>query len=116
MFTVGMHTVDSLAAVVPWLRFFLTHDPLAVARRVKVPVLILQGETDRQVTAEQAPELAAAFKAGGNRDVTVHVFPRANHLFVDDPSGNPAGYASLPVHMVRSDVLAAIVDWVKKKL
>ena len=112
----AMRSVDSLAAATPWLGFFMTHDPLPVAKRVKVPVLILQGETDRQVTAEQASELAAAFKAGGNHDVTLRVFPRANHLFVDDPSGNPQGYATLPVHVVRSDVLAAIVDWVRARI
>ena len=107
--------LDSLATALPWMKFFLDYDPLATARRVKVPTLILQGETDRQVTAPQAQALAKALRAGGNHDVTVHVFADANHLFVQDPNGNPAGYAALPRGAIRSDVLATLVDWLRVK-
>jgi dipeptidyl aminopeptidase/acylaminoacyl peptidase len=96
--------------VLPWLAFFAGHDPLPVARRVKVSTLILQGATDRQVTAEQAEQLAAAIRAGGNRSVTVHVFPEANHLFVQDPDGNPSGYSTLS-GVVRRDVVGVLADW-----
>lgn len=34
---------------VPWMRFYLNDDPLPVGRRVRAPVLILQGRTDQQV-------------------------------------------------------------------
>jgi len=94
-----------------WLRFFMAYDPLPTARSVRVPVLILQGETDQQVTPEQADTLAAAFKAGGDPDVTLRKFPATNHLFLPDPDGNPAGYGALPVHTVRPEVLGAIADW-----
>jgi dipeptidyl aminopeptidase/acylaminoacyl peptidase len=108
--------IDSVATSLPWMRFFVNHDPLVTARRVRVPTLILQGQTDRQVTAEQAGALAAALRAGGNTRVTVRVFPEANHLFVHDPDGNPAGYTSLPSGAVRSDVLASIVDWIVERM
>ena len=108
---VSMRVVDSTASRQPWLRFFLAFDPLPVARRVRAPVLILQGETDRQVTAEQATQLGDAVRSGGNRDVTVRVFPRANHLFLDDADGSPLRYDKLPSHAVRSDVLGALVEW-----
>ena len=107
---------DSLAAATPWLRFFMAYDPLADARRVRAPTLVLQGATDRQVTAEQAEELAAAVRAGGNRDVTVRVFPDLNHLLVHDPSGAFAGYRSLPSYAVRPDVLGAVTDWLVARL
>jgi fermentation-respiration switch protein FrsA (DUF1100 family) len=107
---------DSLAAHQPWLAFFLDYDPLATARRVKQPVLILQGETDRQVTPEQANELAAAFRAAGDRDVTVKLFPDTDHLFLPDTSGNPSGYATLPSKNVRSEVLGALADWLTARL
>ena len=103
--------IDSTASVQPWIRFFLDYDPLATAKKVSVPVLILQGATDKQVTPEQAPALEAAFKAGGNRDVTMKVFPRADHLFVEDADGNPSGYAKLSTAKVRSDVLGSLADW-----
>jgi alpha-beta hydrolase superfamily lysophospholipase len=105
------HRVDSLAAAQPWMKFFLDYDPLATAKRVKQPVLVMQGATDRQVTAEQANELAAAFRAGGNKDVTVRVLPETDHLFLSDPSGTPSGYAQLPSKSIRPEILGTIADW-----
>jgi len=110
------HTLDSLARANPWIGFFLDYDPVSTARRVRQPVLIVQGATDQQVTPEQADTLAAALRAGGNRDVTVRVIPEANHLFLRDPSGNPAGYTSLTDHALRRDALGLIVDWLAARL
>jgi dipeptidyl aminopeptidase/acylaminoacyl peptidase len=98
------------------MKFFLAYDPLPTARRVKTPVLILQGATDRQVTADQAPELAAAFRAGGDPDVTMKVFESADHLFANDPDGNPTGYAKLSERAIRPDVLDTLAGWLERKL
>lgn len=108
--------LDSAAATNAWLRFFRDYDPLATARRVTTPVLILQGATDRQVTADQAETLAATFRAGGNRDVTVHVFPGTDHLFLADTSGNPAGYARLPSKRISAVILGTLADWLSARL
>jgi uncharacterized protein len=94
------------------MRYFMTTDPLVTARAVKQPVLILQGDTDMQVTPEQADSLAATMKAAGNRNVTMKRFPATNHLFLADPSGAPQGYASLTDTRVRRDVLGTLADWV----
>ncbi len=107
----GWAEVDSLGARIPWLPYFIGYDPLPTARRVRQPVLIVQGETDRQVTADQARELDAAIRAAGNRDVTMRVFPQMNHLFIHDPDGMPAGYARLPNRRVEPEVLGTIADW-----
>jgi dienelactone hydrolase len=107
---------DDLAARSAWMRYFLDYDPLVTARAVQVPVLILQGATDQQVTPEQADTLAAAFRAGRDRDVTVRTFADTDHLFVADPDGNPAGYAALPSRAVRPEVLGAIADWLARHL
>lgn len=102
---------DSLAAHVAWARFFIGYDPLPTAKKVRVPVLILQGETDQQVTPEQADTLAAAFRAGGNRDVTERKFRATDHLFVADSVGDPSRYGALASHVVRPEVLGAMADW-----
>ncbi|HEU4631067.1 MAG TPA: alpha/beta fold hydrolase [Gemmatimonadaceae bacterium] len=107
---------DSLAALQPWLRFWLAYDPLPTARRVRQPVLIVQGATDHQVSPEQAGELAAAIRAGGNGDVTVRLFPDVNHLLVHDPSGAVSGYGSLSSYAVAPAVLGAIADWLAARL
>jgi len=108
--------LDSAAIGEPWIHFFLDYDPVATAKRVKQPVLILQGATDRQVTPEQAVELAAAFRAGGNNDVTMKPFASTDHLFLADPVGNPSGYAGLPSKNVRVEVLGTIADWLATHL
>jgi dienelactone hydrolase len=113
---VAAKSLDSLALTSKWLGFFLTYDPLATARRTTTPVLILQGATDHQVTPDQAGKLAAAMKGGGNGDVTVRVFPGLNHLFVPDPSGDPAGYSALPSGRVTAEVLGALADWFAARL
>lgn len=104
--------LDSLGRTSNWIGFFMHHDPLPVIRNVRQPVLIVQGETDRQVTQEQADTLAIALRAAGNSNVTLRKFPATNHLLLEDSSGAPAGYANLKSTRVRRDVLGAIADWV----
>ena len=113
----NMAMTDSSAATNPWLRYFLAYDPLATASRVTtVPILILQGATDHQVTPEQAPALERAFTAAGNRDVTMRVFPELNHLFIHDPSGLPSGYGALTSNLVDPEVLGVLADWLAVRL
>ncbi|HEX8271771.1 MAG TPA: alpha/beta fold hydrolase [Longimicrobiaceae bacterium] len=107
---------DSLAAASRWFGSLLAHDPLPFARRLRMPVLVLQGETDRQVPAAEAPALAAAIRAGGNRDVTVRLFPGVDHLLLRDPDGSVAGYAALPSKQVVPEVLGALADWLAARL
>ena len=95
----------------PWMAFFLKHEPLEVARRVKTPTFVVQGASDQQVTADQADMLALALTTAGNRDVTVRVFPNLNHLFLYDPTGNPSHYTRLPSGRIGADVMGPVVDW-----
>jgi hypothetical protein len=100
-----------------WLRFFRQYEPLPTARRVRQPVLILQGALDRQVSAGQADSLGAAVRAGGNRDVTARVFPGLNHLFVPSPTdGSPSEYASLSDAAVNREVLDVMAAWLAQRL
>ncbi|MCC6317497.1 MAG: alpha/beta fold hydrolase [Gemmatimonadaceae bacterium] len=104
--------LDRMARTDKWMQFFFSYDPLATARRVKVPVLIAQGGSDQQVTADQAGELAAAIRAAGNTDVTVRVFPERNHLFLPDVTGNPANYTTLTSGHIGADVVGPVLDWI----
>ena len=58
----------------------------------------------------------AAFKEGGNKDVTARVLPDLNHLFVQDTDGFPGNYAKLPPPvMMRADVVTMIGDWLAQR-
>ncbi|MCM3901851.1 MAG: alpha/beta fold hydrolase [Pyrinomonadaceae bacterium] len=109
--------IDAMMAADPWMKFFLTYDPAPTMRRVKTPVLILTGSRDQQAVPEQVALQEAAFKEGGNKDVTARVLPDLNHLFVQDTDGFPLNYAKLPPPvMMRTDVVGMIGDWLAQRL
>ena len=70
----------------------------------------------QQVTPEQVPVLAKAFRAAGNKDVTSKVFPEMNHLFVHDPVGFPGNYAKLVNPRVEPEVVGAVAEWLLKRM
>jgi uncharacterized protein len=101
----------------PMLKFWMSYDPAPAARQVKASTLILQGENDRQVPVENAEKLAALIRSGGNKDVTVRIFPGTDHLFIDDPTGDFLDmYAHLKTNKVSPVILGAMADWLKVKL
>jgi fermentation-respiration switch protein FrsA (DUF1100 family) len=99
-----------------WMKFFLTYDPLPAVAKVRQPVLILQGEIDQQVTADQAPMLEKAARAAGNKDVTVRLYPGLNHLFLPAKTGSPSEYMSLSTATLGEDIIKQLGDWLVEKL
>ena len=109
--------VDGMVKGNAWLRWFADYDPLSTARRVRVPVLILQGALDRQVTAGQADTLADALRSAGNRDVTEKVYPGLNHLFLHtEGDGSPSEYPTLKDTRLPAEVLDDVAGWLRVKL
>lgn len=100
----------------PWMRYFLAYDPLPAIRKVRQPILILQGELDRQVTADHAEMLAKTAREAGNRDVTSRVFPGLNHLFLPAKTGAVTEYSSLTTNAIPDDVMKQLTDWLVEKL
>jgi uncharacterized protein len=81
----------------PWMRYFLTYDPAPALRKVKVPVLALNGTLDLQVPyKENLPAISAALTAAGNHDFKVVEMPGLNHLFQPATTGSPTEYATIP--------------------
>ncbi|HKG91771.1 MAG TPA: alpha/beta fold hydrolase, partial [Gemmatimonadaceae bacterium] len=99
-----------------WMRAFIDFDPIPTVRRVRQPLLILQGALDRQVTAPQAAALAEAARAAGNPDVTVTVFPSLNHLFLPAKTGAFSEYSTLDTTTLGPDVLGTLADWLAVRL
>jgi dipeptidyl aminopeptidase/acylaminoacyl peptidase len=93
----------------PWMEFMRRHDPLATARRVRVPVLVMHGAADEQVPPGDAALLAEALRAGGNGAVQVRVLQGLPHG-LDDPRSvaGEGGFAP--------EVMRTLVDWLAVQL
>lgn len=115
--TVASSVKGSMAIYkLPWYRYFVMFDPAAVLRKVQVPVLALNGENDLQVGwKENLDGIAAALKAGNNKDVTVKAFPKLNHLFQTSQTGLPSEYGSLEETMA-PQVLGTITEWIQTRV
>ncbi len=99
----------------PWFRYFLTLDPRPALRKVKCPVLALNGENDLQVPAtENLREIEAALKAGGNKNITIVRLPKLNHLFQTSETGSLSEYAKIE-ETVAPVALKTIGDWILKR-
>src|SRR5262249_31778541 len=59
-----------------------------------------------------AERLAEAMRSGGNRNVSVRVFPGISHAFLPDPIGLNSGWAALPGFMTRPQGLQTLTDWI----
>ncbi|MHB8077718.1 MAG: alpha/beta hydrolase family protein [Candidatus Krumholzibacteriia bacterium] len=95
----------------PWFRYAVGLDPRVALRRLRCPVLALNGTLDLQVDPDQnLPEIERALREGGDRDVTVRRLPGLNHLLQRAKTGHPDEYATIEETMNEAG-LAAIRDW-----
>jgi dipeptidyl aminopeptidase/acylaminoacyl peptidase len=101
---------------IPWVKEFWTYDPLTTIRKVRQPILILQGALDRQITVEQAGMLERAAREGGNKDVTTRIFPNLNHLFLVAKTGAFSEYTTLETSVIGDEVLKILGDWLTVRL
>ncbi len=66
----------------PWFKYFIATEPDQFWSKVKCPVLVLNGEKDIQVYAEQnTTAIVASLKKARNKYVSIKIFPGLNHLF-----------------------------------
>jgi len=111
----GRMTAQVRALTSPWFRYFVSYDPAPVLKKVKCPVLALDGSKDLQVSPEQ--NLAAIRKAleeGGNKNVETQEFPGLNHLFQTAKTGLPNEYAQIE-ETIAPAVLQKIASWILKE-
>ncbi|HVJ26564.1 MAG TPA: alpha/beta fold hydrolase, partial [Vicinamibacterales bacterium] len=103
------------AADTPWFRSLLQFDPAPVMKRVKQPVLIVQGDLDKQVFPHHADKLAEMARAR-DRDVPVEVvhLPGVNHLLVPATTGEVSEYATLTTKKVEPQVATKIAEFLKR--
>lgn len=87
------------------------YDPATTAAALPIPILILQGERDYQVTAAELDDWLKTYGDPKGR-LTIHRYPALNHLFLSgNGAPNPTEYG-VP-GSVDSKVLDDIVGFVK---
>jgi dipeptidyl aminopeptidase/acylaminoacyl peptidase len=87
-------------------------DPAIYWKKVKCPVLALNGDKDIQVVAdENIPAIEHALKSSGNNSVKTVILPGLNHLFQQCKTGLPAEYGSIE-ETFSPDALKIIGDWI----
>lgn len=99
----------------PWFRFFLIYDPKPALKKLKCPVLALNGSLDLQVAPkENLAAIESALKEGGNKNYTVKELAGLNHLFQTAKTGNVSEYAQLE-ETISPQALKTIADWILKQ-
>ncbi len=99
----------------PWFRFFLTFDPATVLAKVRCPVLAFFGELDFQVPVDvNRPVMEQVLAKAGNKDVTIKVLPKANHLYQEAKTGDVSEYSTLKKEFV-PDLVPTMTAWIQER-
>lgn len=99
----------------PWLRYFIDYDPAPALRKVKCPVLAINGDKDFQVSPQQnLPAIRKALEEAGNKHFEVVELPGLNHLFQAAKTGSPNEYAQIE-ETISPVALEKIAGWVAKQ-
>jgi dienelactone hydrolase len=100
------------AAPEAYWKDFDAYLPAQAAAKLTLPMLILQGERDYQVTLADLQGWRNA--VGGHANVTIKSYPTLNHLFLPgEGKSTPSEYER--AGHIPEFVLDNIADWIKKK-
>jgi fermentation-respiration switch protein FrsA (DUF1100 family) len=91
------------------------YDPRPALKKVKCPVLAINGEKDLQVPPkENLKAIRTALKEGENSDFTIKELKNLNHLFQTAKTGSPSEYINIE-ETISPVALKVIGDWIIKK-
>jgi pimeloyl-ACP methyl ester carboxylesterase len=98
-----------------FIRRLYFYDPAPTLRRLRAPTLALFGESDDNIVAEKNKTAwESALAAAGNRDYTLRILAKANHLMLEAKLGTNAEMASaqrfVPVYFT------TVHDWLAARL
>jgi pimeloyl-ACP methyl ester carboxylesterase len=98
-----------------WFRSLLQYDPAKVMSRVRQPILIIQGDLDKQVLPSHADKLAElARQRKRSAPVEVVHLPGVNHLLVPATTGEVGEYATLKDKKITPEIPAKIAEFLQK--
>jgi fermentation-respiration switch protein FrsA (DUF1100 family) len=88
------------------------YDPAVTAAKLKMPMLVLQGERDYQVTMADFEGWKKALAA--RKVVTLKSYPKLNHLFMEGEGKSKPEEYNKAGHMAK-EVVDDIAEWVEKR-
>lgn len=105
---------SQLKSGIPWVKFFLTHEPAQDWEKVKCPVLALNGTKDTQVDADlHLPAIENALKKAENKHFKILKLEGLNHLFQHAETGLPQEYTKIKEDFA-PEALQIMGDWLVK--
>ena len=108
--------IDFLGAQIPGSYFLdlRNYHAVATAARLRIPILVLQGGHDYQVTAADYSRWQQALS--GHSNATFHLYPNLTHLFIKAQQGTPPSPADYGIAgHVAPEVVTDIASWIKRE-
>jgi len=102
-------------STLPWLRWFLVHDPAPVLSRLDIPVFAISGSLDLQVPPETELLLIEQVMTDAGGDVTTKLYPGLNHLFQPATTGAVEEYSEIET-TIDPQVLSEMSDWINRRM
>lgn len=104
---------QTLHSMTAWMKFFLSYDPIGDIKRIKCPVLALNGSLDVQVLADDNLNV---LKSAPNLQklLTAKKYEGLNHLFQPCATGDPSEYATIET-TISEEVLSDMTNWILRQ-
>lgn len=118
LLSLGLSTEQATSQITalfsPWYMKFLTLNPATYLQDIDIPVMILNGTKDTQVSSSlHVPAIESALLSGGNSRYTTNVYEGLNHLFQPATTGAPDEYGNIEI-TIDPIVLQDISSWITK--
>lgn len=111
--SINAQTVNQLLS--PWMRYFISYDPVPALKKIKCPVLALNGSSDLQVPAvRNLAAITEAFLPNRLKKLTTINLPGLNHLFQESKTGLPSEYGAIE-QTFSPKALAEILKWLENR-
>src|SRR5262249_48535736 len=89
-------------------------EPISVLEQVTCPVLAIFGELDPFLpVAQSAANFEQALNAAGNREFTIRIIPKGNHVIFKAETGSPREQPTLPGFV--PEYLSLIQHWLLER-
>jgi pimeloyl-ACP methyl ester carboxylesterase len=100
----------------PWMRYFLSLDPVPAIQNTRCPVFAVFGENDLQVPPKQsAGPFETALQFGKCRDYEVKIYAELNHLLQHSKTGAISEYGTIE-ETISPEVLHDVTEFMRSRL